>query len=405
MKPFEPKATSEATPHMRGRWPIAVLMLAVVMNTMGFGVVMPLLPFYAMIFKAPAWQITLLFAVYSLGQFTGELYWGRLSDRIGRRPVLIATTFCMALSYVALAAAPTILVAMLIRTAAGFFSGSLSTIQGYIVDRSTPAEVPGRLGVVAATYSTGFVIGPVIGGLLAIPNGQLSGFHPPLAACAVMGMTALAGILAFVREPTPPRARSSPAVRKGSFHQGLDATIVRLLGTTLVSYTAWSAMIATLGLWGHERFQWGTRELGLVIALTGIAAAISQGIITRAAASRLGEVITVTGGLLLTSSALAIQATSPWQSLALICLLLAGIGHMGVQPCIASLVSRAAPLGTQGTLLGANVAGGALGRVVGPILAGFIFTTFGSRGPLLFASLAILPAVWLVVSSRRDVAD
>jgi MFS family permease len=372
------------------------------MSAIGFGIVMPLLPFYALLFDAEPWQVTLLFSTYSLGQFLGELCWGRLSDRVGRRPILVCTMLCAVGCYLGLAYAPSILIATVVRGGAGFFSGNLSTVQGYIVDHSAKEHLSARLGFVAAAYSAGFVIGPIIGGLLVIPDGTLAGFRPPLIACVGLNALTCACVAILVRENRAGRDNSGPATR-GRRPQSLrlDGVMARLLATTFVGYGAWSAMIATLGLWGHDQFGWGPRELGLVIAFTGIAAALSQSVFTRLMVSRFGEVNTIVSGFCLASMALLVQAYSSWEALAALCLLLAGIGHMGAQPCTASLVSKAAPPTLQGTLLGANGAAGALGRIAGPLVAGALFSLFGSRGPLLFASLGVLPAAWLAASAGR----
>jgi MFS family permease len=118
---------------------LAVLLLVVFINLVGFGVVIPLLPFYAKAMHAAPWQVTMMFAAYSLGQFFGEPFWGRLSDRIGRRPVLIFTILANAIAYVALAFAPNIWIAMAVRLIGGFGSGNISTIQGYMAE-VTPAD-------------------------------------------------------------------------------------------------------------------------------------------------------------------------------------------------------------------------------------------------------------------------
>ena len=109
---------------------LIVLLSVIFLNIAGFGLVIPLLPFFGKAFNAPAWQITLLFSAFSAGQFLGEPVWGRLSDRIGRRPVLIVTISIAALTYIALAFSPNVWIAFAVRFACGFFSGNISTLQG-----------------------------------------------------------------------------------------------------------------------------------------------------------------------------------------------------------------------------------------------------------------------------------
>src|SRR5262249_40161606 len=113
---------------------LAVLLTVIFLMIAGFGLVLPLLPFFAKAFGAPPWAITWLFSAFSVGQFLGEPFWGRLSDRIGRRPVLIVTIAAVGLSYVALAFAPNLLTAFAIRFANGFFAGNISTLQGAMAD-------------------------------------------------------------------------------------------------------------------------------------------------------------------------------------------------------------------------------------------------------------------------------
>src|SRR5688572_21502799 len=113
---------------------LAVLLTVIFLMIAGFGLVIPLLPFFAKAFDAPAWQVTLLFSAFSVGQFLGEGFWGRLSDRIGRRPVLIVTIAMVGLTYAALAFAPNMLAAFAIRFANGFFAGNISTLQGAMAD-------------------------------------------------------------------------------------------------------------------------------------------------------------------------------------------------------------------------------------------------------------------------------
>ncbi|MBC7165898.1 MAG: MFS transporter, partial [Phenylobacterium sp.] len=146
----------------------------------GFGLVIPLLPFFGQAFDAPAWQITLMFSAFSAGQFLGEPFWGRLSDRLGRRPVLILTTAGGALAYVALALAPGIWIALATRLVGGFMSGNISTLQGYLADITPPHERAGRMGLMGSAFSMGFMVGPALGGLLARPDLGPTGFQIPL---------------------------------------------------------------------------------------------------------------------------------------------------------------------------------------------------------------------------------
>jgi MFS family permease len=142
---------------------LIVLLGVIFLMIAGFGLVIPLLPFFAQAFNAPAWQITLLFSAFSLGQFLGEPFWGRLSDRIGRKPVLIVTIGMVALSYVGLAFAPNLAVAFAVRFACGLFSGNISTLQGALADITPPEQRAARMGIMGSAFSLGVMTVPAIG--------------------------------------------------------------------------------------------------------------------------------------------------------------------------------------------------------------------------------------------------
>lgn len=390
-------ATSPDSPAPHVERAVPVLMGIVFLSLIGFGVVIPLLPFYATVFDASPWQVTLMFAVFAGGQFFGELLWGRLSDRIGRKPVILLTVMVSALGYVALAFAPNIWLAILARAVAGVFSGNISTIQGYIVDVTPRERIAGRLGLIGSAFGIGFVVGPTIGGLLARPDLGAAGFRPPLLVAAVLCSIAAVCVLVFVRES---RSRAAPIAARPGPIQGLvtalrDPVLKRLMGATFLSFAGFSAMWSTFGLWGAERFGWGPKAIGFVMALTGVAAAFSQGVLSAYTARRIGEVRTVVFGLCVTAIFLLCQAVSPWAWLAVILMVVAVVGHTMTQPASSSLISQAAPPDEQGATLGANNAASAAARMAGPICAGVAFSTLGSWAPFVVAALGILPAAWL----------
>ena len=169
---------------------LVVLLSVIFLMIAGFGLVIPLLPFFAKAFDAPAWQVTLMFSAFSFGQFLGEPFWGRLSDRIGRKPVLIVTITAVGFSYAALAFAQSIWAAFAIRFVTGIFAGNISTLQGCLADMTAPHERAGRMGLMGSAFSLGFMLGPALGGLLAQPQLGPVGFHLPLYAAAALGLAA-----------------------------------------------------------------------------------------------------------------------------------------------------------------------------------------------------------------------
>ncbi|MDX5329714.1 MAG: MFS transporter [Caulobacteraceae bacterium] len=394
VKPAHPAPSPLAVP---------VLMGVVFLSLIGFGVVIPLLPFYATVFDASAWQVTSMFAVFAAGQFFGELIWGRLSDKIGRKPVILGTILMAALGYVALAFAPNIWFAIGARAVAGVFSGNISTIQGYIVDVTPQEKLAGRLGLIGSAFGIGFVVGPLLGGLLARPELGAAGFQPPLLTAAALCIAGAAGAAVFVRES---RGRGMAGARRPGPLQALaqtigDPVLRRLMGGTFLSFAGFSAMWSIFGLWGAAEYGWGPKMIGFVMALTGIAAATSQGLLSGWAVQRIGERPTVLVGLLVTAVFLFLEALGPPMILAIILMVILVIGHTTSQPATSALISRAAPAGRQGETLGANNASSAAARVLGPVMAGVLFSGVGSWAPFVLGGLLILPAAWLIGRAGR----
>ncbi|HRD28150.1 MAG TPA: MFS transporter, partial [Caulobacter sp.] len=274
--------TSPAAPSAPGDSKALYVLLAVVfVNIAGFGVIIPLLPFYAKSFGAPDWQVFVLFACYSVGNFFAEPLWGRLSDRIGRRPVLMMTIFGNALTYVLLAFAPNLWVACAIRLTGGVLTGNISTIQGYMADVTPPDRRAGRLGLMGAAFSLGFMTGPSIGGLLAHADQGTIGFRPPLLFAATLALAAGVGITLFVRET---RHAHKDAPKRGRLEGLGDAAahpvIWRTLLVTLISMAGFAGMEATFGLWAHAKFDWGPRQIGFCFFAIAITAAGAPGFLT-----------------------------------------------------------------------------------------------------------------------------
>src|SRR3712207_3269594 len=157
MRPMTIAPEAEVRTRSPALW---ILLFTVFLNLVGFGLIVPLLPFFAQTLQAEPWQITLMFSAYSLGQFFAEPFWGRLSDRIGRRPVLIATTALNVLGYAALAFVPNVWLAIAVRLFTRLGSGNISTIQGYVADVPPPERRAGRMGLLGGAFGLGFIVGP-----------------------------------------------------------------------------------------------------------------------------------------------------------------------------------------------------------------------------------------------------
>lgn len=397
-------AASGASPQ-GDRRALIVLLAIVFVNMAGFGLIIPLLPFYAEAFDAPKWQVFVLFSAFSVGNFIGEQIWGRMSDRIGRRPVLIVTLFGAAATYVLLGFAPSLWIACAIRLVGGILSSNISTIQGYLADITPPERRAGRLGLMGAAFSLGFVMGPAIGGSLAHEELGIAGFRLPLLLAAALASCAAIGVILFVRETR--RARLD-APRRGQF-EGLSEAfahpvIWRVLCVTLITIAGFAGMEATFGLWGEATFGWGPRQIGLCFLVVGVVAAVTQGLVTGRLARRFGEPRTRMIGLAFMFVGFAIQPFVTWWPLAIVGMTTVAFGQSLTFPSIGAVISKASPPDRQGEMMGVNNAAGALARIFGPLSAAPLFTAFGPTAPFAVASFLCLPALlmaWQVSKAVR----
>ena len=375
---------------------LAVLLLVVFVNLVGFGVVIPLLPFYAKALSASPWQVTTMFAAYSLGQFFGEPFWGRMSDRIGRRPVLIVTILANTLAYVALAFAPNIWVAMVIRLIGGFGGGNISTIQGYMADVTPPDKRAARLGLLGSAFGAGFVLGPFLGGLLTHPAAGRLGFQLPLLVAGGMAALAALGVFLFVGESRHHSVLGGPQPdrREALAAAAAHPVLSRVLLVTLVATAAFAGMESVFGLWVDARFGWGPRQVGMCFAVIGVIASLGQGLLTGRLARRFGEPKVLTTGLAIIMLGLILTALSPTGGLATLAVGCTAFGQALVFPCVAALISRSTPPERQGATLGLNMAAGSLARIVGPLLAGGLFG-MAVDAPYWVGAALMVPAIAL----------
>jgi MFS family permease len=401
--PMPDSRAAEARPVGRA---LPILLLVVFINLVGFGVVIPLLPFFAQSFDAAAWQITLLFSAYSVGQFFAEPFWGRLSDRIGRKPVLAVTLVANGLSYVVLAFAPDIWSALLIRLVGGLAAGNISTIQAYISDVTPPDKRAGRMGLLGAAFSLGFIIGPAVGGLLAHPEFGPAGFRVPLFVAAGLALLAAVGVMLFVREsrapadPAAPRPHRFEALGEAMAHP----VIRRVLLISLIYMGAFASMESVFALWAERRFSWTPREVGLNFVVIGVVALVAQGFLAGRAARMFGEARVLTFGMAVFGLSLLVQAWTPHAWLVPFVTAVGAFGQSLALPNSSALISRSSAPDRQGAMLGLNMAAGSGGRIVGPIIGGALFSAVGPWAPFVAGAALALVAAFLAVEAGRRFA-
>jgi MFS family permease len=394
---------SSAAPTMKDdRRALAALLLCVFLMIAGFGVIIPLLPFYAKTFGAPPWQIAALFSAFSVGQFFAEPVWGRLSDRIGRRPVLILTMTLGALGYAALAFAPNLLAAFVIRFISGFVSGNISTIQGTLADITPPEKRAGRMGVLGSAFSAGFICGPAIGGLLARPDLGTIGFQLPLLAAAGVGLLAAAAVAIFVREPPRVRFEGPQPGRLQALGEAFRHPVIgRVLILSFIIVSGFAGIEATYGLWTEQKFGWGPQQIGMAFMVIGVIGAFAQGGLTGWLVRRSDEVSVLTGGLVLMFIGMLTQFGSINSAMAMIGFAFVCVGQSITFPNLSALISESAPSDRQGEMLGIGMSCNALARIGGPLYAGPMFSLVDPGAPFALTAILIIPAVFIALQISR----
>lgn len=384
---------------------LAVLFGIVFINLVGFGLVVPLLPFFGDSLNAAPWQVALMFSAYSVGQFFAEPFWGRLSDRIGRKPVLLITVVANALGYLMLAFAPNIWVAIGIRLFTGLGAGNVSTVQGYVADVTPPEKRAGRMGLIGAAFGAGFIAGPGLSGILVQEDMGRLGYQLPIFAACGLAAAAAIGVVfllkeSLVRSATPP-ARTP--FLSGVKDAAANPVVSRVILVTLIYMAGFSGMESTFGLWTGARYDWGAREVAFSFMAVGVVSVFCQAMVTGRLARRFGESRVLAAGCLLFGSGLMGQMLSPAAWVVPVAMAVGGFGMAITMPNISAMISRASPPDRQGAMLGLNMAASSSGRIFGPVVAGAMFSGLGHDWPLAVGAALMIPAALMALNAGRAV--
>jgi len=373
------------------------VLFTVLLDLLGFGLVIPLLSFYAESFGATATQATLIMAVYSLAQFLMAPVWGTLSDRVGRRPVMLISLVVSVIGLVGFASAGSITALFLWRTLHGAGAANISTAQAYVADVTDGPDRARGMGFIGAAFGIGFTIGPMVGGLLSV-----YGLAAPIWLAA--GLSLINLIWAFFGLPES-RKRSDASNASRTISLAPIASVLRrrtvgaLVGLTFVVTFAFALMETSFALVAEHDFGLDPLGVGKMFFLIGMIGVVVQGGLTRRLVARLGESKLVVIGFGVNVLGLAILATATGMGglyAGSICL---GLGSSLANPSLSSLISRSANADEQGEVLGVNQSLSALARAGAPSLSGPMFDGIGHRSP--FTGAAILLLVGIGALGRR----
>ncbi len=379
-----------------------MVFFTVLLDLLGFGMVLPLLPFYAQRYGASPFGVAMLFASFSLAQFVFAPLWGRLSDRVGRRPVLLGSIVGAVAAYALFALAPSFTVLLVARTASGIAAANYSIAQAYVADVTQPAERAKGMGLLGAAFGLGFVLGPVLGGLL----GRL-GYAAVPAAAGVLAVVNLVLAFLLLPESLPPETRHRPEGRWLSRESFRRAAANRPVAGLMVLYFlvifAFSNMEATLGLFVEKRFSFGFFATAWLFAFLGVVMVIVQGGLLGRLVQRFGEPRLVRAGITLMALGLFFLPVGARLLLlgATTALLAVGMGLHN--PSTLGLISRLTEEHRQGGTLGVTRSLGALARGVGPIWGGWAFARMGPAWPFWSAAGLMVLALAVAMPVLRQV--
>jgi DHA1 family tetracycline resistance protein-like MFS transporter len=370
--------------------PLLVIFLTIFVNLIGFGIIIPLLPFYAETFGASPLVVGLLFASFSICQLVAAPLLGELSDRYGRRPVLIGSLLGTVVSFVMLAVAHSVTMLFLARIVDGLSGGNISTARAYVADVTEPKDRSRAYGLIGAAFGLGFIFGPALSGVLARVN-----ITAPIWAAAFLTLMASA-VAWFWLPETVHRAQAS----SGPLLRNLPGLLRRPhLGRVLViDFMYWFAFAmfqTTFALFTAQRFSFDASETGYCFAAFGVLGAIVQGGMIRPIVRRLGDKPTFIVGLACSIAGLSAAALTHSVTMFVASLVPLAFGIGFGHPTVSSIVSKTARGDEQGRVQGAASAVESLGRTVGPVWGSAALQRFGEATPFLSAA-AFLLLTWML---------
>jgi MFS family permease len=387
---------------------LPILFVTVFLDLVGFGIIVPFLAYYVESFGARAAVVGLLMGSYSLAQFVFAPIWGKVSDRVGRRPILLLGLLGSVAGFTSFGLAGTLSMLFIGRIVMGIFGATIPTAQAAVADVTQPADRARGMGLIGAAIGLGFILGPALGGILAQLSTALhvdlfrrNPYALPCLAAAGLAAANFCAAAFLLPESLPDAVRKSPPQRASRIEllsRGLADPRLRLLVLVYFLFMlGFTMMEATLTLFIEDRI--GSRDHAELVRrvgylfgfIGGIQVALQGGLVGKLA-RKFGESKLLVAGCLLAAVALgAVPLVRSWGALYLVALGLAASGGLA-QPSVASLISRAASASTQGGALGISQSAASLARVVGPILAGGLFQQISPGAPYLLAAALALAA-------------
>lgn len=384
---------------MKGK-PLLTIFFVVFLDLVGFGIIIPILPYYSREFGATAFTLGWLMASYSIAQFVFSPFWGSISDHYGRRPVLVLTICGGVLSTLATALAPNLVMLFLARTLAGVFGANISTASAYIADVTKPEDRAKGMGIIGAGFGLGFIFGPAIGGILS-PYG----FRTPMYLAAFLSFLNLIFAYLRIEEPTISEANRKDNRRHFSFsllNKALKKpeTALPLITFFLVTL-GFTQLEVAFGLYVLYKFNYTAREAGMLLALMGVIMVIIQGGLIGRLSKKFGETGLIKVGLILMSLALLFAGMADSIGIFVLSLVLISIANGIINPSTSSLMSKGSEPSERGAMMGVYQSGASLSRILGPPISGFLFEHISKPSPIFSASFLMAATLLIALKLKR----
>jgi len=373
--------------------PVGIVILIVLIDLMGFSLVMPLLGPFAKQYGFDGWQIGLLFAAYPICQLVAGPILGRLSDHYGRRPLLVFSQACTALSFLILGLSRDFRIMLLARMLDGASGGNILVAQAYLADVSAPEHRARSMGLIGMAFGIGFVLGPLLGGVLAdLPVHPDWRLRLPFLVAAVFSTLAWVVVLLKLPESRPGDATKVQEARVIS-RQGIADTI-RLPGVgslvtvAFFSVLAWAIFEGTFAIFLQRRMGWKASGAAYAFAGAGLLSAIVQGGLIRSLVPKYGEIRLIVVGSVLSAIGFAwiaaISGSSPWPLIGALTFFSIGSGLMS--PSISGLLSRITPMSQQGAVFGTLTSTQTLARIISYMAGNVLLARISPSAPYWFAA-------------------
>lgn len=354
---------------MNSKKALPLLFAVMFLVMVGFGIIIPVIPFYAEELGATPTQLGLLMAVYSLMQLLFAPMWGRISDRIGRKPVIMIGILGLGLSFFMMALSTELWMLFAARIIGGFLSSAnMPTVMAYVADITTEEDRGKGMGIIGAAVGLGFVFGPAIGGLFSRES-----LNMPFYLAGASSFITFFLVMAFLKESLSLEQRSNPSAKRPGLLKALNGPSSILFLLQLFVSLSLAGLEATFAYFAAEKAGLGTVELGYIFMIMGFAGALVQGGLVGRMTKKYGEGAVIQIGITISAIGFALILLIDSFATAAIYLTVFGVGNGFIRPSVSSLLTKTSQTG-HGSATGLLSSFDSLGRIIGPPLGGWLFT-------------------------------